>query len=47
VYLQGAFSNNWRLIAAGTVMSMIPSLLVFLLLQRQFMAGMTSGAVKG
>jgi putative chitobiose transport system permease protein len=47
VYLQGAFSNNWRLIAAGTVISMIPSLLVFLLLQRQFMAGMTSGAVKG
>ncbi|MFN8614304.1 MAG: carbohydrate ABC transporter permease [Vampirovibrionales bacterium] len=47
VYLQVAFSNNWRLIAAGTVISMIPSLVVFLVLQRQFMAGMASGAVKG
>jgi len=47
VYLQGAFSANWRLIASGTLLSVVPVLVFFLLLQRYFVAGTTEGAVKG
>ncbi|MBY0402786.1 MAG: carbohydrate ABC transporter permease [Cyanobacteria bacterium] len=47
VQLQGAFSANWRLIASGTILSMIPVLVFFLVLQRYFVSGNLSGAVKG
>lgn len=47
VYLQGAFSSNWRLIAAGTLLSMLPMLVIFLSFQRVFVGGGTlAGAVK-
>ncbi len=46
-YLAGTFSANWRLIAAGSVLSIIPIVLVFIGLQRFFIGGQTSGAVKG
>lgn len=46
-YLAGTFSANWRLIAAGAVLAIVPILLVFLFLQRFFIAGQTAGAVKG
>lgn len=46
VYLQGAFSSNWRLIAAGTLLSMLPMLILFLLFQRVFVGGTFAGAVK-
>ncbi|MEW5821134.1 MAG: carbohydrate ABC transporter permease [Cyanobacteriota bacterium] len=45
--LQGNFSTNWRFIAAGTVISMIPIIIFFLLMQKQFLKGSTEGAVKG
>jgi ABC-type glycerol-3-phosphate transport system permease component len=32
---------------AGSVVSVLPMLVVFLLLQRRLVAGITSGAVKG
>lgn len=47
VYLQGSFSANWRLIAAGTIISMLPILTFFVLLQRYFVQGAAAGAVKG
>lgn len=47
VYLQGAFSANWKLIAAGTVLSMLPIIAFFLLLQRYFVSGSLAGSVKG
>lgn len=47
VYLQSAFSANWRLIAAGTILSVLPVVLVFLLLQRYFISGSLGSAVKG
>jgi putative chitobiose transport system permease protein len=47
VYLQGAFSANWRLIAAGTILATIPVVIFFLLLQRYFISGSLAGAVKG
>lgn len=46
-YLAGTFSANWRLIAAGSVLSIIPIVLVFVGLQRFFIGGQTAGAVKG
>jgi multiple sugar transport system permease protein len=32
---------------AGTLLSVLPVIFLFLLLQREFVAGLTSGAVKG
>lgn len=47
VQLQSAFSSDWKLIAAGTLLSMIPVLVFFFALQRYFIAGALSGSVKG
>lgn len=44
--LQGIFSANWRYIAAGSIISIIPILAFFLLLQRYFVEGTTQGAIK-
>ena len=46
VALQGAFSSDTRAVAAGVVMTVIPILIVFVTLQRQFVRGL-SGAIKG
>jgi putative chitobiose transport system permease protein len=46
VALQGAFANDQRGIAAGIVMTVVPIIIFFVLLQRQFIQGLT-GAVKG
>jgi multiple sugar transport system permease protein len=45
--LQGDFLSNYNLIAAGATITVIPTLVVYLLLQRQFIAGLTLGASKG
>jgi multiple sugar transport system permease protein len=45
--LQGQFVANQNLIAAAAVMAAIPTLIVYLLLQKQFIAGLTLGATKG
>lgn len=45
--LQGIFSSNWRYIAAGSIISIIPIIVFFLSLQRYFIAGENEGAVKG
>ena len=39
--------SNWGPVMAGTILVMIPVLIVFLLLQRHMIKGLTSGAVKG
>ena len=44
--LRGMFSSDFRAIAAGAIMTIIPILIFFILLQRQFIRGLT-GAVKG
>ncbi|GAA1655533.1 carbohydrate ABC transporter permease [Kribbella alba] len=46
-YLSGTFSNNPRLIAAGTMIAFIPIVIVFATLQRFFFKGVEEGAVKG
>ena len=43
---KGPFGSQWEIICAGSVITMIPTLIVFLLLQDQIYAGMTSGSVK-
>jgi ABC-type glycerol-3-phosphate transport system permease component len=45
--LRGIYGTDYGLIMAGTLVSIAPVLLLFLLLQREFIAGLTSGAVKG
>jgi multiple sugar transport system permease protein len=45
--LQGQFLVDNNLIAAGATITVIPTLLVYLVLQRQFVAGLTLGANKG
>jgi sn-glycerol 3-phosphate transport system permease protein len=39
--------TNWGPVMAGTVLTMLPILLIFLLLQRHMIKGLTAGAVKG
>ena len=45
--LQGQFVSNQNLIAAAAVIVAVPTLVVYLLLQRQFIAGLTLGSTKG
>lgn len=40
------FTQDWGLINAGATFSIIPSILVFLLLQKYYVQGMTSGTTK-
>ncbi|MDO5035167.1 MAG: carbohydrate ABC transporter permease [Actinomycetaceae bacterium] len=39
--------TNWGPVMAGTVLAVIPVLIVFLILQKNMIKGLTSGAVKG
>jgi multiple sugar transport system permease protein len=45
--LQGEFLTDYNLVAAGAVITVIPTLVIYLVLQRQFVAGLTLGASKG
>ncbi|MFE7121182.1 carbohydrate ABC transporter permease [Streptomyces sp. NPDC057654] len=45
--LRGQFFTDYNLLAAGSVLVALPTVLVFLLLQRHFIAGLTLGAGKG
>jgi multiple sugar transport system permease protein len=45
--LQGAFFTNTNLLAAGALLAAIPTILVFLVLQRQFISGLSLGSTKG
>jgi multiple sugar transport system permease protein len=45
--LQGQFVSNQNMIAAAALIAAIPTLVVYLLLQRQFIAGLSLGSSKG
>ncbi|MFJ6465553.1 carbohydrate ABC transporter permease [Streptomyces sp. NPDC091387] len=45
--LQGQFVSNQNLIAAGAMIAAIPTLVVYVLLQKQFISGLSLGANKG
>jgi len=43
---KGPFGAQWEVIAAGTILVIIPTLVLFLFLQRYIYRGLTSGATK-
>ncbi|RCX21572.1 raffinose/stachyose/melibiose transport system permease protein [Fontibacillus phaseoli] len=43
----GEFSSRWDMIFAGTTMSVVPILIVFVFLQKYFVKGIATGATKG
>jgi len=43
----GAYSNRWNLVFADVVIICVPMLLLFMLFNKQIVAGMTAGSVKG
>ncbi len=44
--LQGVYFQDYGMMMAGTALSIAPVLILFLLLQKEFIAGLTAGAVK-
>lgn len=44
---QGRFDTNWGLTSAAGIIVILPVVLLFLLLQRRFISGLTAGALKG
>lgn len=45
--LQGQFFTDNNLVAAGSIIIAVPTLVIFFVLQRHFVAGLTLGATKG
>lgn len=45
--LKGSYATRYGLLCAGFVISIIPVVIMYLLFQKQVIAGMTAGAVKG
>lgn len=45
--LVGLQQQDYGILMAGTLLSILPVIILFLLLQREFVAGLTAGAVKG
>ncbi len=45
--LNGMYSGNYAMVTSGAIIMILPILIIFLLLQRRFIEGMASGAVKG
>ncbi len=43
---KGPYGSKWEIICAGAIITMIPTLIIFLLLQKQIYSGMMQGAVK-
>ncbi len=43
----GQYSARWDIVFAGTVISIIPALVVFVMFQQYFVKGITAGAAKG
>lgn len=47
LFIQGEFSRQWGVFAAGAVLGALPIVITFLLLQRQLIGGLSQGGVKG
>jgi multiple sugar transport system permease protein len=45
--LKGTFFVDYNLVAAGSLLIALPTLIVYILLQRQFISGLTLGSTKG
>lgn len=46
-FISDPYSKDWSMFASGAVLSAIPSVILFLFLQRYITSGLTGGAVKG
>lgn len=46
-FFSGRFSSDQALISAGAIMTSLPVIIVLLIFQRQFIEGITAGAVRG
>ena len=44
---KGALSTNWGVLMAGLVISAIPLIIIFLMMQKYFVRGLAEGSVKG
>jgi multiple sugar transport system permease protein len=45
--LNGQWVAQWQLVSAGSILAAMPPVLIFFMLQKQFIAGLTIGATKG
>jgi multiple sugar transport system permease protein len=45
--LRGQFFTDYNLLSAGSVLAAIPTIVIFVMLQKQFVSGLTLGANKG
>lgn len=43
----GQFTARWDIVFAGTVISIVPALIIFCIFQKYFVKGITAGAAKG
>ncbi len=43
----GVYNQEYGMLMAGTLISVLPVIILFLILQKEFVAGLTAGAVKG
>jgi raffinose/stachyose/melibiose transport system permease protein len=46
-FFQGRYSANIPLMAAGAIIVALPTLLLYIFFQKQFLQGLSSGAIKG
>lgn len=44
---QGTYKTQWNFLMAGVIITVIPVIIVYLLLQKHVISGLTAGAVKG
>ena len=43
----GAYTSKWNLVFANVILASLPIVILYLCMQKQFMSGLTAGAVKG
>lgn len=46
-YLNAQFASNPRVVAAGTIVALVPIIILFVVMQREFFRGVEEGGVKG
>ena len=47
IVFEGVYGSNWPALAAAVLILTLPMLILFLVLQRYIISGLTAGAVKG
>lgn len=47
MFFQGRYTTNYALISAGVMIVTLPIIFVYVLMQRQFLRGLTAGALRG